>query len=105
MRIWLENKYQNMHAVNFIVLCLVLAAVLLFGCNEVQTKVWGQGVLPSDWQGFFGEDNVARLDYVQTQTINRQGQIIAELAARVSKLEADPNDAYEAEMKRRGIVQ
>jgi outer membrane murein-binding lipoprotein Lpp len=97
MRIWLENKYQNINAVIFIVYILVLLVVLIAGCQVAQrapqTKVWGQGDLPADWQGFFGEDNVARLDYVQTQTINKMGQAIAELAVRVRKLEADPNDA------------
>lgn len=91
-------------------LCLVLIGItgfmllVLGGCNEAQIsrKVWGQGDLPDDWQGFFGEDNVSRLDFVQTQTINRMGQAIAELAERVRTLE-DPNDAYEAELKRRGL--
>lgn len=81
--------------------CFVVAAVIIItglilavaGCNEVQqTKVWGQGDLPSDWQGFFGESNTARLDFVQTRTLNRQSQIIIELMARVRKLE-DPNEA------------
>lgn len=95
--------------------CFVIAAVIIItglilsivGCQEVQrapqTKVWGQGDLPADWQGFFGADNSARLDYVQTQTINRMGQAISQLAERVRKLEADPNDAYEAELKKRGL--
>ncbi|KKN74411.1 hypothetical protein LCGC14_0390310 [marine sediment metagenome] len=94
-------------AVIFLAFICSLLAVLLFGCQTQQTpqvrKVWGQGDLPADWQGFFGEGNVARLDFIQTQTINRQGQAIAVLAERLRKLEADPNDAYEAELKRRGL--
>lgn len=89
------------------IIVVALLTQVLAGCQEVrrapQTEVWGQGDLPADWQGYFGEDNVARLDYVQTQTINRMGQALSQLAERVRKLEADPNDAYEAELKRRGL--
>lgn len=87
-------------------LCLILIGItgflllVLGGCNEAQIsrKVWGQGDLPSDWQDFFGEGNIARLDFVQTQAINKQGQAIAVLAERVRKLEADPND-----VKKKGL--
>lgn len=104
MRLWPKNNYRKIDIGLFLCFILSLLAVLLFGCNEAQqTPRWGQGDLPTEWQGFFGEDNVARLDFVQTQTINRMGQAISELAERVRKLEADPNDAYEAEMKRRGL--
>lgn len=87
------------------IILLILVLTLVFGCNEQQAtqKVWGQGDLPTEWQGFFGESNVARLGFVQTRAINRQGQAIAELAERVRKLEAEPKDAYEAELERRGL--
>ncbi len=81
------------------ILCLILIVItgglliLLGGCNERQRKVWGQGDLPAEWQGFFGDGNVSRLDFVQTNAVNRQGQALAELAERVRKLEADPNEA------------
>lgn len=91
-------------------LCIILVVLVVAfcGCNEQQApKVWGQGGLPADFQGFFGNDNTARLDFVQTQRINQLGQATAELAERVKKLEEsfsnDPNDPYEAELRRRGI--
>lgn len=77
------------------ILISMVVAALMAGCNEAQqTKVWGQGNPPATWQGFFGNDNSARLDYVQTQSINRQGQVLAELVERVRKLEEpiDPNE-------------
>ncbi len=106
MRIWMGKKCQNKNEVILIVYIVVLIAMLIItGCQEAQqTKVWGKGDLPSEWQGFFGDDNVARLDYVQTQTINNMGQAISVLAERLRKLDADPNDAYEAELKKRGLV-
>lgn len=64
--------------------------------KENDCKVWGQGKLSDEWQGFFGNDNTARLDFVQTQTINRQGQRIAELALRISKLEDPDNEPKES---------
>lgn len=93
--------------------CLILIVIVGFlllaigGCNEAQVsrKVWGQGELTAEWKSFFGDSNTARLDFIQTQRINRQNHIIIELMARVRKLEADdPNDPYKAEMKKRGIV-
>ena len=73
------------------------------------TPVWGapDQSPPADWQRFFGNSNLARLNFVQTDKINLQGQALAELTERVRKLEApiDPNDLYEAEMKRRGLAQ
>lgn len=80
-------------------LCIVLALLLIVslcaaGCNEAQQspKVWGQGEPTTEWQGFFGTDNMARLNFVQTNRINRMGQAIAELAERVRKLEAATNN-------------
>ena len=85
--------------------CFVVAAVIIItglilsiaGCQPqaevIPDKVWGQGDLPDDWQEFFGNENMARLNFVQTQSINNQGKAIAELAERVRKLEADPNEA------------
>lgn len=71
----------------------ILLVFLVGGCQEAQqSKVWGQGNLPDKWKGFFGDSNAARLDFVQTNAINKQGQAIAELAERVRKMEADPNE-------------
>jgi len=83
------------------VLCMILIVMFLVcGCQEqIQTvgeqpKVWGKGDPPADWQGYFGNDNMARLNYMQNQTIYRIGQAAAELAGRVRKLEEplDVND-------------
>ena len=76
-------------------LFLVVLMIILSGCQVevIPDKVWGQGDLPEDWQEFFGNENMARLNFVQTQSINNQGKAIAELAERVRKLEADPNEA------------
>ena len=88
-------------------LCLVLAVLValafcVVGCEETrqtsQSKVWGQGDPPAGWQDMFGNDNIARLNFVQTNALNSQGQAFAELAERVRKLEVtcmrihDPNN-------------
>lgn len=58
-----------------------------------EPPLYGQGDPPAEYQAMFGNDNGARLDYVQNQVINRQGQAIAVLAERVMVLEiAEPND-------------
>ena len=87
--LWFTLKRMRLLIV--VVVLSILAVYFVFGCQSRQKKVWGNGDLPSDWQGFFGADNVARLDFVQTNTINAQGQAIAVLAERVRKLE-DPNE-------------
>lgn len=58
-------------------------------------KVWGTGDLPDDWQGFFGNDNISRITFAQTQAINALSQALPGIIARVSKLEerADPNES------------
>ena len=72
-----------------IIVSILFVVALISGCTEVQT--WGNGDLPDEWCGYFGDNNMARLNYVQTNSINTQGQLIAELAESVRKLE-DPND-------------
>ncbi len=73
-----------------LVAILIVLALVVCGCNEAQQKaVWGQGELPTGWQSFFGSDNTARLNFVQTNTINKQGQSITELAERVRLLESE----------------
>ena len=57
-------------------------------------NVWGQGDPDPSYIENFGNGNLARLCFVQTQTINNQGQRIAELALRISQLE-DPNGPEE----------
>ncbi len=63
------------------ILCIFAAlAVLafLYGCETQppQQQVWRQGELPIDWQGFFGDENLSRLGYVQSQKINRYNNLI-----------------------------
>lgn len=67
-----------------------------YGINypKEPNEIWGQGEPTAEHQKFFGNGNLSRLCFVQTQTINRQGQALAELALRVRNLE-DPNEPKE----------
>ena len=78
--------------VAIIIVCLLMAA--MSGCEESQqsVKVWGKGELPVEHQDFFGNDNTARLDYVQNRVLDKHGEILKIIAIRVLALEAvDPN--------------
>jgi hypothetical protein len=71
-----------------IVLMFIAMAVilLLMGCTESEQPVYGNGEPPAEYQDYFGNDNGARLDFVQNQAIS-------ELALRVQVLEGvDPNE-------------
>jgi hypothetical protein len=69
------NEKQEIRLIVILAGCLI--SLLLAGCQEqVQTKQWGQGETPISYQEFFGNDNNARLDYVQTQHIDRTTQAI-----------------------------
>ena len=61
-----------------------LTKIVDLGVN-VEPKVWGQGDPDPNHIKYFGNGNLSRLCYVQTQAINRQGQLIRELAALNSK--------------------
>lgn len=79
-----------------VVLC-VLLLVALSGCQESQqSKVWGQGDLPTEWQGFFGNNNLSRLNLAQTNTLNRQQAVIFGMNAK------DPNGQP---MRKRGLIE
>jgi len=72
--------------------------------------VWGKGELPADHQDFFGNDNTARLDYVQNRVLDKHGEILKIIAIRVLALEAvDPNamrlEALESGMERLLLVE
>lgn len=57
----------------------ILLALVVGGCNEAQQvpqQRWGQGELPEDWQNTFGNDNLARLNFAQTQRINQHQALI-----------------------------
>lgn len=97
-----------------ILIPLVWTNLFIAGCQESQKipeqSVWGNGNPDPNHIKFFGNDNLSRLCYVQTQRINQQAQIINQLVAlnskqhkilgesdielfnRVRKLE-DPNEA------------
>ena len=71
----------------------------------IERPVWGKGELPAEHQGFFGNDNTARLDYVQNRVLDKHAAILKIIAIRVLALEAvDPNamrlEALEVGMKR-----
>ena len=57
-----------------------------------EPPVWGNGDLPAKYTANFGNDNGARLNYVQNQMIDKHNKIIAEIARRVIAIESDPND-------------
>ena len=93
---------------------IVLMFAMSSGCNEAQQQ-WGRGELPAQWQGFFGNSNNSRLDFVQSKVIDRQaamiygidvkdpnGQVVhkAGLIERVRALEAE-NPAELAERVRK----
>lgn len=84
----------------YVVMIILLAfSLVATGCQEPQqSKVWGEGELSANWQSFFGNGNLARLNFVQTQALNKQGQAMAELVERVRKLEDrpfyDPNSIF-----------
>ena len=74
-------------------LIVIVAMLALCGCQEQQQ--WGQGDPDEVWQGYFGNSNIARLDFVQTNRINSHGQLIAEMVNRVARLEARPVHEHE----------
>ena len=78
-----------------VVIILFALAYSVCGCNEKQRPKWGNGEVTEDFQTFFGNDNMARLNSVQTAKINAQGQLITELAERVRKLEDGEKEKVE----------
>jgi len=73
-----------------VILIAVLVLMLLAGCEEQnRSKVWGNGDLPADYVQTFGNDNTARLNFVQNQVINNHEKAITELLERVQTLEAE----------------
>lgn len=54
---------------------VVLAVLMLIaGCEEEQVK-WGQGDPPEKWQSDFGNDNIARLNFVQSNLIDNHQKL------------------------------
>lgn len=75
------------------VIAIIFMILTLCGCEEAQQRpVWGKGELPADHQKMFGDGNNSRLNYVQSQAINKHGALITEIARRILIIEAvDPN--------------
>lgn len=70
---------------------VILKEELIIEPNE--PPQWGKGDLPDEFKSVFGNNNSARLDYVQNQVLDRHSKIIAELAKHVIDLEGgDPNE-------------
>ena len=102
-----DRKYDVLLAMIAIVIVGV-GMFLLTGCTEgqqvEQAPVWGEGELPAEYQAIFGNDNVARLVYMQNQVQNRHAAVIRELAIRVLTMEGvDPNDVAPHTHKGDGI--
>lgn len=53
---------------------------------------YGQGDPPDEYVAMFGNDNGARLDFMQNQTINKIGNALAALSERVKVLEPEATD-------------
>ena len=60
---------------SIVIIVLLLLTFVMCGCNEAQ-KQWGNGDPPAEWQDWFGNENTARLDFVQTQALDRQQSVI-----------------------------
>lgn len=62
-----------------LIVCIFMA--LTTGCEESQQRpTWGNGNPPAAWQETFGNDNGARIDFVQMRMLSEQ-------AARIKVLE------------------
>ena len=62
----------------FIALLLIVLTIALTGCQEDQktSKVWGNGDPPLEYQEMFGNSNTGRLDFVQSQEVEKLQRII-----------------------------
>ena len=73
------------------VIFIVVMAVMLAGCAEEQTK-FGEGDPPAEYIEQFGNDNAARLNYVQSQDTIKLANALASLSERVTALEPEVTD-------------
>ena len=72
---------------------IILSIMQAISIRKAKPPVWGKGDLPDAFQKNFGNDNGARLDFVQNQVLDKHAKVIAEIAKRVLALEAvDPNE-------------
>lgn len=72
---------------------IVIVLLMITGCTSSQkAQRWGEGDLPDDWKATFGDDNISRLNFAQTERINQQGQALAVIVDKIKDLEyVDPN--------------
>lgn len=72
---------------NVLFIVLMVIAVMVSGCTESERPVYGKGDPPAEYQKYFGNDNGARLDFMQNKAINK-------LSNRIAVLEKanDPNE-------------
>ena len=74
---------------NVLFIVLLVIALLVSGCNEAQRPVYGQGDPSAEFQQFFGNDNGARLDFIQNQIIvELRDKMIKDMEVRIKALEA-----------------
>ena len=74
---------------------MILVVVICLGCGGCQeeVKVWGNGDLPVEWSVTFGEENISRLAFVNTQRVNKLGTMIEELKKSIDEIVLnDPNE-------------
>ena len=64
-----------------LIVTLILVAVLVSGCFENQ-RTWGKGELPKEWQDYFGDGNNSRMNYVQSQAIDKHQALLYGLNTR-----------------------
>ncbi len=109
-----------------ILILMLIVMVIVTGCTD--SKQWGRGELSAEWQSLFGNSNLSRLGFVQTQAIDRHEALLmgtnakgkdgkavhtpglierlrvleaenpAELARRVRRLETVDKQCYFAEL-------
>ena len=73
---------------------LIAMAFVVGGCQEAekpQPKVWGQGDLPTAFEDFFGNSNLSRLNYKQTEAINEISKRLLALEQNAFVI-AEPNE-------------
>lgn len=77
----------------WIVVAILAFVILLAGCQKSQ---WGRGDPPAKWRKTFGNDNMARLNYVQTQRVDEHRAIISGVTIK------DPNGQP---VRKRGLIE
>jgi len=70
-----------------LMLTWVICVSLVFVCQKVRKPPqWGNGDPPAQWQEQFGNDNGARLDFIQSRLIENQGKALTKVVAEIESL-------------------